>query len=399
MDFTYNDQELAFQEEVRAWVKENVPGDWGSPAWPIPTDPAKYEQELERWMKTVYEGGWMGITWPKEYGGREATPVEQFIFQEEMARFRTPPLVNTIGVGMAGPTLMTWGTDEQKGAHLERILSGEEIWCQGFSEPNAGSDLAALKTSAEDKGDHFLVNGQKIWTSVAHIADWCILVTRSEMDAGSKHKGLTYLMVDMNTPGIEVKPLKQITGDSDFNEVFFTDVPVPKENVLGGEGNGWMVAITTLMHERVNIAAELYSRIKKTLNDVVDLTKSIQRNGKPLCEDPIIRQKLAKFYCSVETQRLNNLRMRAHLKAADDPGPIGSIFKLIWATANQDLLEMPVDILGPYAEVLPESPDHSDDVGQWMKHFLRARANSIEGGTSEILRNIIAERVLGMPKG
>jgi len=298
---------------------------------------------------------------------------------------------------MAGPTIMAWGTEEQKNARLGKILSGEEIWCQGFSEPNAGSDLAALTTLAVSDGDHYVVNGQKIWTSVAHFADWCILLTRTNPDV-PRHQGITYLMADMKSPGIEVRQVRQMTGDSEFCEVFFNDVRVPKENALGEENNGWIVAITTLMHERVNIAAQLYGRIKHALGDVVELAKRVKRNGRPLSEDPLVRHRLVQFYNSVETQRLNNLRMRAHMKASDDPGPIGSIFKLIWATANQDLLELSVDILGPYAELLPESDAYHDDVGLWMKYFLRARGNSIEGGSSEILRNITGERILGLAR-
>ena len=397
MDFAFSTEELAFRDEVRQWISDNVPGDWDSEAWPAPKDEEALISELDAWQRKLYEGGWAGITWPKEYGGRGASPIEQFIFQDEMSDYQTPPSVSSIGIGMAGPTIMAWGTPEHKEAHLKKILSGEEIWCQGFSEPNAGSDLASLGTSAVPNGNHYVINGQKIWTSVAHRADWCILLTKTDPNV-QKHKGLTYLMVDMHSPGVEVKPLRQITGDFEFNEVFFTDVKVPKENLLGDENKGWMVAITTLMHERVNIAAQLYGRIKRTLHDVVGLAKRIERNGRPLSEDPIIRRKLVELYTSVETQRLNNLRMRAHMTGSDDPGPIGSIFKLIWATSNQALLELPLEILGPYAELLPESAAHNDDVDVWMRHFLRSRGNSIEGGTSEILRNIIGERILGLPK-
>ena len=358
----------------------------------------RYCALLWDWNTKLNDGGWSGITWPKEYGGRAASPIEQFIFQEEIARFRTPGLTTTIGIGMAGPTIMAHGRPDQKKRYLSKILSGEDIWCQGFSEPNAGSDVAALKTTAIPDGDDYIVSGQKIWTSVAHIADYCILVTRTDPTV-AKHKGLTYLIVDMKSPGVDIKPLEQITGDSEFNEVFFGDVRVPKENVLGEENKGWAVTITTLMHERVNIAAMLYGTIRRTLLEVTELAKKIKRNGRPLSEDPVIRQKLAHFYANVETQRLNNLRMRAHMSASDDPGPIGSIFKLIWAGANQALLELPLDILGPYAEQLPDSAAHNPLIGSWMKTFLRARANSIEGGTSEILRGIIAERVLGLPRG
>ena len=397
MDFSSTAEEKAFRQKARDWIGDNVPGDWGSEKWPIPSDENEANKATMDWMLKLHEGGWAGITWPKAYGGLESTPTEQFIWQEEMSKYLTPPAPNTIGVGMAGPTIMAHGSEEQKERHLEKILSGEEIWCQGFSEPNAGSDLAGLKTAAILDGDEYVLNGQKTWTSVAHIADWCILLTRTD-SSGSKHAGMTYFIVDMHTPGIEVRPLRQITGSAEFNEVFFDDVRVPAENVLGGVDNGWMVAITTLMHERLNIAALLYGRIKRSLEDVVALTKKIKRNGRPLCEDSAVRAKLAYFYTSVETQRLNNLRMRANAGASHDPGPIGSIFKLIWAKANQDLLEMGYDVLGPHAGLLPDSAAHTDDIGSWAFHFLRARANSIEGGTTEILKNITGERVLGLPR-
>lgn len=397
MDYSYSEQETAFRAEVREWCNTAIKGEWGTESWPTPSTPEDYLTEVRSWATQLYDGGWAGITWPTEYGGRDATPIEQFIFQEELSNFRTPHPPTVIGVGMAGPTIMTWGTPEQKDRYLKKILSGEEIWCQGFSEPNAGSDVAAAGTTAVPDGDDYIITGQKIWTSVAHIADFCILLTRTDPNA-QKHKGLTYLIVDMKSPGVEVKPLRQITGDAEFNEVFFTDVRVPKANILGKENQGWMVAITTLMHERTNIAALLYGAIRRTLLDVTELAKKIERNGRPLSEDPIVRRKLAHFYANVETQRLNNLRMRAAMKADQDPGPIGSIFKLIWSTANQDLLEMPVDILGPYAGHYADSPGRHALDGLWFKQMLRSRANTIEGGTSEILRNIVGERVLGLPR-
>lgn len=397
MDFSYSTAEQTFRDEVRTWIDANIAGDYGSEAWPAPEDAETRYADAKAWMLKLHEGGWSGINWPKEYGGRECSPIELFIFQDEMSKFITPPPMNTIGVGMAGPTIMAHGTDEQKTRHLEKILSGDEIWCQGFSEPNAGSDLANVKMSAVLDGDEYVVNGQKIWTSGAHHAKFCILLTRTDT-SGSKHSGMTYFICDMESPGIDIRPLVQITGDPEFNEVFFEDVRIPKANVIGGEDNGWMVAIHTLMHERVNIAAILYGRIKRTLNDVVELTKTTMRDGKPLSEDPVIRQKLAYYYSNVEMQRLNNLRMRANATAGGDPGPIGSIFKLVWGKANQDLLEMAVDILGPYAEIMPGSDGYDELIGAWNFTFLRSRANSIEGGTSEILKNITGDRVLGLPR-
>ncbi len=257
---------------MRAWIRAHVPGDYGSAAWPAPADEEGRMADMRAWQRTLYQGGWAGITWPVEYGGRGATPVEQFIFQEEMAACRVPQTLTVIGIGMAGPTLMTWGTPAQKHAHLPRILSGEEIWCQGFSEPGAGSDLAGLATSARQDGDHYVINGQKIWTSLAHVADYCLLLARTD-PAAPRHKGLTYLIADMKAPGVRVQPLRQMTGDAEFNEIFFTDVRVPRQNVLGQENQGWLVAMTTLMHERVNVAALLYTHLKQTLADVVTLSR------------------------------------------------------------------------------------------------------------------------------
>jgi alkylation response protein AidB-like acyl-CoA dehydrogenase len=395
MDFSLSAAELAFRDELRAWLRANLPGDYGTPAWPEPSDETARREVARRWVRQLHEGGWAAITWPAQYGGRDATPMQQFLFYEEMAAHRTPIPPTVIGIGMAGPTIMAFGTEAQRSRFLSPIVSGEEIWCQGFSEPNAGSDLANLSTSARSDGDHYVVNGQKIWTSFGPIADWCILVVRTDPTV-PKHRGLSYLLVDMRTPGVEVRPIRQITGDSEFSELFFTDVRVPKANLLGRENDGWRVAITTLMHERTNIAALVYTGFRRELADVVALAKTVHRNGRPLSRDPIVRAKLTHFYGIAETMRLNNLRMRVGMTAADDPGPIGSVFKLTWATANQGMQELAVDVLGPDAEVLTGRAAARGGQGAWLKRYLRSLANSIEGGTSEILRNIVAERVLGL---
>ncbi|MEO8449200.1 MAG: acyl-CoA dehydrogenase family protein [Gemmatimonadota bacterium] len=398
MDFSLSPVELAFRDEIRSWLQANVPGDYGTPAWPKPADEAGQHAASHQWVTKLHQGGWGAITWPKQYGGRDATPTEQFIFNDEMAAYRTPVPFTIIGIGMAGPTIMSFGTPAQRDRYLAKIVSGEEIWCQGFSEPNAGSDLANLATSAVPSGDHYVVNGQKIWTSFGPIAGWCLLLVRTDPVA-AKHKGLSYLLVDMRSPGVEIRPIRQITGDSEFSEIFFTDVRVPKANLLGPENDGWRVAIRTLMHERTNIAALVYTNFKRELRDVVSLTKRLTRNGRPLSADPLVRRKLVHFYGVAETMRLSNLRMRAGKTAADDPGPIGSIFKLIWATSNQAMQELAVEVLGPYAELVSGRDAERGDEGAWLKRYLRSLANSIEGGTSEILRNIVAERVLGLSRG
>ncbi len=398
MDFSLSPAELAFRDELRTWLRANAPAFDVGAAAAESADLAGRLRASRGWVRKLHEGRWAAISWPKQYGGREATPMEQFLFHEEMLAFRPPVPVTVIGIGMAGPTIMTYGTPAQQDRYLEKIVAGEEIWCQGFSEPNAGSDLANLATSAVLEGDHYRVNGQKIWTSFGPIADWCLLVVRTD-PAAAKHKGLSYLLVEMRSPGIEVRPIRQLTGESEFSELFFTDVRVPNANLLGRENDGWRVAITTLMHERANIAALVYTNFKRELRDVVALTKRLTRNGRPLSEDPMVRKKLVHFHGIAEMMRLNNLRMRVGKSAADDPGPIGSIFKLMWATSNQAMQELAVEVLGPDAELLTGGDAARGGEGAWLKRYLRSLANSIEGGTSEILRNIVAERVLGLGRG
>jgi alkylation response protein AidB-like acyl-CoA dehydrogenase len=395
MDFSLTPAELAFRDELRGWLAANVPGDYGTPAWPEPADQLARLEVARDWARALYRGGWAAPSWPAQYGGRNATPMQQFLFYEEMAAHRTPVPPTIIGIGMAGPVIMHYGTEAQRSRFVARMLSADEIWCQGFSEPNAGSDLANLGTSAVARGDHYLVNGQKIWTSFGAIADWCLLLVRTD-PAAPKHQGLSCLLVDMHSPGVDVRPIRQITGESEFSEIFFTNVAVPKENLLGREHEGWRVAITTLMHERTNIAALVYAGFKRELRDVVGLTRRLTRNGRPLAEDPVVRSRLVHFYAVAETMRLNNLRMRVGKNASDDPGPIGSIFKLTWATSNQAMQGLAAEVLGPDAELLSGPGAERGDRGAWLKRYLRSLANSIEGGTSEILRNIIAERILGL---
>ncbi|MBM4186653.1 MAG: acyl-CoA dehydrogenase [Gemmatimonadetes bacterium] len=395
MNFSLAPTELAFRDELRAWIQKHIPGDFGTPRWPAPEGHGAKLAAGVAWAKKLNEGRWAAVHWPAAYGGRDASPMEQFILYDEMAGYRTPIPPTVIGLGMAGPVLMHYGTDAQRERYLRKIVSADEIWCQGFSEPNAGSDVANLSTSAVASGDHYLVNGQKIWTSFGSDADWCLLLARTDPTV-PKHKGISCLLVDMRTPGVEVRPIRQITGESEFTEVFFTNVVVPRANLLGREHDGWRVAITTLMHERANIAALVYAGFKRELREVVGLAKRLTRHGRPLTEDPVVRRKLVDYYAVAETLRINNIRMRVGKSAADDPGPIGSIFKLVWATANQSMHRLAVDVLGPAAELLAGPGAESGGHGDWLKRYLRTLANSIEGGTSEILRGIVAERILGL---
>ena len=389
MDLNLTPSEQQFRDELRAWLQANVPPPWtGSTA---AEEKSEYFDFLRNWQKKVGEAGWAGISWPKEYGGRGAAIIEQAIWQEEWARAEAPQLINALGLYLIGPTIITAGTEEQKKRFLPKILSAEEIWCQGFSEPNAGSDVASLGTKAVLDGDHFIVNGQKIWTSLAHVADWCLLLVRTDPNA-PKHKGITALLVDMQAPGVVVRPLRQITGDASFNEVFLDNVRVPLSNVLGEVNKGWQTAITTLMNERAHLGAGTYIAFRRNLDALIARAREMKRNGHTASQDPLVRQKLAQAFLELEIFRLNNTRSLSKLSKTGIPGPEGSILKIFWSEYNQRFQQAAMEILGPYAQL------HSFDNGRWVFDYLRTRANTIEAGTSEILRNIVAERVLGLPK-
>jgi alkylation response protein AidB-like acyl-CoA dehydrogenase len=370
-------------------LEENHPGD-------APDDEEGGFDFRRRWQRKLHERGLAGISWPKEYGGGGATLIEQAIFSEEMVRAKAPSPANILGLAMGGPVVITHGTEEQKQRWLEPILSAEEIWCQGFSEPEAGSDLASLKTRAVKKNGEWVVTGQKVWTTYAHVAKWCMLVARTDPDA-PKHQGLTYFIMDMDQPGVEVKPLVQITGEAEFNEIFMEEARIPDENVVGGVGNGWAVAITTLMNERTGIAFASQALLQIQLRKLIELARNTTHNGGTVADDPEIRQRLAQLYIESEILRLGAYRGLTHVMKTGFPGPEGSLGKWQWSDVNQSLTELAMDIQGPYGQLQHDSPYDLDD-NDWQYFFLRSRANSIEGGTTEILKNIVAERVLGLPK-
>ncbi len=383
MDLRDTPEEAAFRAELRAWLDDNLPEERRSSRGGEQRFGDAFGRE---WSRKLYDAGYAGLTWPKEYGGAGAPYSHQAIFYEEMARAQAPAHVGVIGLGMAGPTIMAHGTDAQKSAHLSKILSAEEIWCQGFSEPGAGSDLAAARTRMERKGDVYVVNGQKVWSSFAHIADWCILVGLSDPDA-PRYKGLTYMMVDMHAPGVEVRPLRQITGEAEFNEIFFTGVKVPAENVLGEVGQGWGVAMTTLLHERATLGFALTAMLEVNVRKLVTLAR--ERD----VDDPVLRDRVAHEWIEQRALRLTNYRALTMLMKTGMPGPEGSVSKLTWSESNQRLTKLALEILGPDAQLW-----NGDGHGYWQYQQLRSRGNTIEAGTSEILRNIIAERVLGLPR-
>ncbi len=345
---------------------------------------------------TLFEAGFVGMTWPSRYGGQEAPPTRQAIVLEEMGRVEAPDHVGPIGIGMAGPTILAHGTDEQKDRFLRKILTGEEVWCQGFSEPNAGSDLATLQTKAVRDGDRFVVSGQKVWSSFAHIADRCILLARTDW-TGRKHEGLTYFLLDMHAPGVQVRPLRQITGEAEFNEIFLESVAIPADRVLGEVGQGWSVAITTLMNERANVGFALMARLESNYRRLTELAKATARNGSRAADDPMVRDRLADLWADLQAFRFTIYRAFSAMLKTGMPGPEGSVAKLFWSETNQRLTKAALEIEGASA-LLAEGSDRAVAGGRWQTAQLRSRGNTIEAGTSEILRNIIAERVLGLPK-
>ena len=398
MDLTLTPEQQAFRTKVRNWLKDNLPSDWvarvrGNSDIPRPE---AYEW-MRQWQRKMHEAGFVGITWPKEAGGQGLTFMEELICAEEIALAKGPTVLNILAIGMAGPTIIAYGTDEQKRRYPPKMLSCEEIWCQGYSEPNAGSDLASLGTRAVRDGEYFVINGQKVWTSLAHIADWMMLLARTDTEV-PKHKGITYFLLDMKTPGVTVKPLRQITGEAEFNEVYFDNVRVHESQILGGLNNGWQVGLTTLMYERLALGFGLQVRLRIALDGLVDLARQTKKNGGTAAQDPVIRQKLAQLWIDTEAFRYTGARAITKLLRGEMPGPEASAGKLMWVEGHQRLQELAMEIEGPYAQLTKGSEWAVAD-GLWQHTFLRSRANSIEGGTTEIQRNIIGERVLGLPKG
>ena len=377
MDLTFTDEQLAFRDELREWLANNPPGDR-----PEGGEDAEYAW-LRDWQRRLNDGGWAGVHWPTEFGGRGASLTETAIFFEELGKAGAPLPANVLGLLLGGPTLMVWGTDEQKERYLPPILSAEEIWCQGFSEPDAGSDLASLKTRAVQDGEEWVVTGQKVWTSGAQYSKWCMLVARTDTEA-AKHKGLTYFLMDMEQDAVQVRPLRQITGGEEFNELFIEEARIPDANVIGGVGNGWKVALTTLMNERAGLAFFLQVRMRQQLDKLFDAA-----GANSALDDPRFADRLGELDVRTEILRLLAWRGLSAIETYGQPGPEGSLTKLLWSETNQMLVQTAADVVG--ADALTAGND-------WAYELLRARGNSIEGGTTEILKNIVAERVMGLPR-
>ena len=394
MDFEDTPEEAAFRAEARAWLEKNAqrlqPGERG-PGLEGRADPAAIK-EAQAWQAKKADGGWACITWPKEYGGRGATSIQNVIWNQEESRFRTPPNIFGIGQGMLGPTIMVHGTDEQKQRYIRPMLRGEEIWCQLFSEPSAGSDLAGLRTSAVRDGDEWIINGQKIWTTGAQYCKWGMIVTRTDT-AAEKHKGITYFIVDMESPGIEIRPIKQINGMQAFNEVFFTDVRIPDKQRVGAVNEGWRGAITTLMNERASIGGG--GAGGPDFGDLIRLAKETDWEGHPAFEDHAVRQQLARFYVRIKGLQYTGYRTQTALSRGAVPGPESSIGKLVGAPLRQQMASFAMNLQGAAGAMIDK--DAAPMEGAWQQTYLGAPGLRIAGGTDEILRNIIAERVLGLP--
>ncbi len=406
MDLSYPVEAEQFRKEVRAWLEENLPAGWFDDGFEMsPEERAAFNEE---WPHKLYGGGWICATWPKEYGGKGLSTMEGVVVAEEFARAKAPMRADFFGDTLVGPTLLQWGTEEQKREFLPKILRGEMRWCQGFSEPNSGSDLASLKTSAVLDGDEWVINGQKVWTTGGHHADYCFLLTRTDPDA-PKHKGISYLLVPMKQPGIEVRPIVQPDGSAEFNEVFFSDVRCPKDNVVGGLNNGWKVAMTTLGFERGSSATTSHRRFARELEQILDLARE---NGR--IAEPTIRQRYVRQWSRIQIQRINGLRTLSDtLHGTKQAAALGPLNKMIWSEAHRDTLDLAMDVLGLDGQVLTGSGGADDEyvpgygvrrgradypVSTLQASFFFSRSETIWGGTAEIQRNIVGERVLGLPK-
>ncbi len=393
MDLHLSPEDLAFRERTRRWLEANVP-----------RGELKTFAERKAWHQKLYEAGFIGMGWPREYGGQAATPMQQAIAADELARVNAPPAMNGLGIAIVGPTIIVHGTEAQKRRYLKKILTAEELWCQLYSEPNAGSDLASLRTRADDRGDHVVVNGQKIWTSGGALADRGLLLARTGPGV-PKHKGISCFLVSMRQPGVEVRPLRQITGSAHFSEVFMTDARVEKSDLIGRLGQGWEIAQTTLAYERGGNSLARVTRYKAAFGQLVDAARSLSRGGRPLLADPRVRARLGRVYAELEVQRYAALRVLSALEKGESPGPASSITKVSYSEFEKRYHELAQEILGPWGQMTAGVPyafleidTSSGEPGTWAHAFLWSRAGTIYAGSSEIQKNVIGERVLGLPK-
>ena len=404
MDLAYPPEAEEFRGVIRDWLSENLPDGWGQPGFSMtPEERTTFNQE---WTAKLFAGGWICASWPAEYGGKGLSLLQQVVLNEEFARAGAPLRADFFGDTLVGPTLLQWGTEEQKQRFIPGILQGEIAWCQGFSEPDAGSDLAGLKTKAELDGDEWIVNGQKVWTTQARYADYIFLLARTDPEA-PKHAGISYLLVPMKQAGVEVRPIEQVDGSAEFNEVFFTNVRCPKDNVIGGVNNGWKVAMTTLGFERGTSSTTGYRRFLKEFNQILSLAQERGRTG-----DPLIRQRLAQSWAKIKIMEINGFRTLTDVLAGTHTtAALSACNKMFWSEAHQETMLLAMDILGLDSQILLGSGDQESllpggrrarernyPVNDLQALFFFSRSETIWGGTAEIQRNIVGERILGLPK-
>ncbi|MEZ5377414.1 MAG: acyl-CoA dehydrogenase family protein [Acidimicrobiales bacterium] len=405
MDLDYPQEAETFRGEIRSWLETNLPAGWTDDDFEMSDD--EREAFVAEWTEKLFQGGWICASWPKEYGGKGLSTMESVVLSEEFARVGAPMRGDFFGDTLVGPTILQWGTEEQKKEFLPGILQGKIAWCQGFSEPEAGSDLASLQCKAELDGDEWVINGQKVWTTRAQHADYVFLLARTDPNV-AKHAGISYLLVPMDQPGVEVRPINQIDGSQEFNEVFFTDAKCAKDNVVGGVNNGWKVAMTTLGFERGTSATTGYRRFETELNAIIDTARE---NGK--IDDPVIRQRIAAAHTKVQIMKVNGLRsLSATLHKKKDLGvaALGATNKMFWSEYHRDVMELWTHVAGMDSLVLDGvyDPDSSNPnrqrgkasypVNAMQASFFFSRSETIWGGTAEVQRNIVGERVLGLPK-
>jgi alkylation response protein AidB-like acyl-CoA dehydrogenase len=404
MDLVYPPEAEEFRGVIRDWLGENLPHGWGEPGFSM--TPEERSIFNEEWTAKLFAGGWICASWPAEYGGQGLSLLQQVVLNEEFARAGAPLRADFFGDTLVGPTLLQWGTEEQKQQFIPGILKGEIAWCQGFSEPDAGSDLAGLKTKAELDGDEWIINGQKVWTTQARYADYIFLLARTDPDA-PKHAGISYLLVPMKQAGVEVRPIEQVDGSAEFNEVFFTNVRCPKDNVIGGVNNGWKVAMTTLGFERGTSSTTGYRRFLKEFNQILSLAQERGRNG-----DPLIRQRLAQSWAKIKIMEINGFRTLTDVLAGTHTtAALSACNKMFWSEAHQETMLLAMDILGLDSQILLGSGDQESllpggrrararnyPVNDLQALFFFSRSETIWGGTAEIQRNIVGERILGLPK-
>ncbi|MFC7157564.1 acyl-CoA dehydrogenase family protein [Halomarina halobia] len=389
MNFEYDDEHEAFRRELREWLAENLPAGWRDGEREM-LEGDEREQFLRDWQRTLYDGGWAGVHWPEEYGGRGASLIEQTIYREEMARANAPPQINVIGINFVGPTLVAAGTEAQKERFVPNILSGEEIWCQGYSEPDAGSDIASLTTRAEKQGDQWVINGQKIWTSYAQYADWCFLVARTD-DSGLKHEGITTLLVDIDQEGVSMDPIHQASDEEGFNQVYFDDAVTSADNIVGEVGRGWEVVMTLSAFE--HSTTTIFS-IEQNYLDLLEYCRTETRAGEPLIEDARVRRKLADLDARVQAAKVSHYRNVSERSETGTPGPEGSMDLVVADELRNDLTNVAMDVLGPETALWEDGPND----GRLADDYLGSYGSWIAAGTGDIQRNIIGERVLGLPK-